>query len=238
MTGFRDCAVSTVPLPHSCNFSRDLRSSAAASSRREGGPAPHGPAAPDRAPPVRPALRDRQHSSRGGRHRRTNTPWAVGPAKHTARRAPSPRQTEPSAAAQAGPSSLTGAAERMRRARIPELSRAATSPASRPCLRGQRRCRGGAGRARAAAPPVSPRTRAAGRARLPRRRRGAPRTKMAAPRASAAHVSAAPHKDGGAGRASRPRPAASSGNCPEQRWLARSPDAAGFPHVVGAPPAR
>lgn len=130
----------------------------------------------------------------------------------------------------------------MRRARILELSRAATSPASRPCLRGQRRC-SGAAVAELGAP--GPRLRRCRPAHARPGGRGcrdaaadAPRTKMAAPRASAAHVSAAPHKDGRARRAPRPRPTTRRGSCPQQRWRARSPDGAGFPHVVAAPPAR
>lgn len=63
---------------------------------------------------------------------------------------------------------------------------------------------------------------------------GAPRTKMAARSIAAAHVSAAPHKDGGRSLSPRPaRPPAGEG-CPAKRWPAREPSGAGCPHVIEA----
>lgn len=199
----------TVPLRHSRTFSRDLRSSAAASSRgravpphtaplpRAGQRRPPAPAQPCGTAGTAPGRPPSPHQRASGR-RTSQThgpPRCRPPPDRTLRRCPSGPFLSYRSSREDAPRTDPGAQPGRDQPRVSPLPTGTTAL--------QRGCRGGAGRARAAAPPVPPRTRAAGRARLPRRRRGR-----------------APHKDGRAESLSR-----SCERCPAQRWRrqARTP---------------
>lgn len=200
---------------------------------------PPGPAGP-RCPGRQDSSRD---GSRDGRHRRTSTPWAVRPAGHTWPTAlppaarpnppPLPKRARPLLPEQPRGCAAHGSRSSAGPRSTPHLALACGDSGAAAGLPWRSWARPGRGSADAA-----PHTRGQAGAAAATPPRDAPRTKMAAPSASAAPASAAPHKDGGAGRAPHPRPAAHSRSCPEQRWRARSPDAVGLPHVVAAPPDR
>lgn len=173
---------------------------------------------------------------------RAALPWTLRPAGDTARRAPLPPHGRRAGPAAGGTLPLLPEQPGGRTVRRgPELGRAAASPAAstdgepqppgtaalaggraalpRPGRRRRRR-RGPPWRGRRARPDQRRRRRLlaqtdAHRPRLPQHRpRDAPRTKMAARSVSAAHVSAAPHKNGGARLPPHLARPAAGGGCP------------------------